>query len=391
MKSLLALALLAVVGAGTLPLKTVAGVPLPGPDNRFDYQSVDSRAHRLYIAHMDADTLLVVDTRSRRVVKKIAAPGVHGVIVVPSLGRVYASATNDHEALTIDSRTGAVLARAPAGDYPDGLAFDPVERHVFVSDESGGAEIVLSAAGRRIAAVPLGGDTGNVQYDASSRMVLAVVQSRDVIAVIDPRLNRVVRTVSPPGCDHDHGLLVDAPRRLAFIACDGNATLLTLDLRTWKETGSDEVGDDPDVLAYRRLAATAICRRGKRCGRRVRGARSTPGQTWPGVPRFLGTQRRGRSENRPGLLPTRTRHERRPSATCHDPTGPVVGASIVGTSLIGAFGSRDRPSGQGRNKAKPQGGPAALRRSPHRVGVFGWAIVDSNHGPPPYQSGALTN
>jgi len=42
---------------------------------------------------------------------------------------------------------------------------------------------------------------------------------------------------------------VDAPRRLAFIACDGNATLLTLDLRTWKETGSDEVGDDPDVLA----------------------------------------------------------------------------------------------------------------------------------------------
>ena len=75
MKSLLALALLAVVGAGTLPLETVARVPLPGPDNRFDYQSVDSRAHRLYIAHMDADTLLVVDTRSRRVVKKITAPG----------------------------------------------------------------------------------------------------------------------------------------------------------------------------------------------------------------------------------------------------------------------------------------------------------------------------
>jgi DNA-binding beta-propeller fold protein YncE len=249
-KSLLALALLAVVGAGTLPRETVARVPLPGPDNRFDYQSVDSRAHRLYIAHMDADTLLVVDTRSRRVVKKIAAPGVHGVIVVPSLGRVYASATNDHEALTIDSRTGAVLARAPAGDYPDGLAFDPVERHVFVSDESGGAETVLSAAGRRIATVPLGGDAGNVQYDAGSRMVLAAVQSRDVIAVIDPRLNRVVRTVSPPGCDHDHGLLVDAPRRLAFIACDGNATLLTLDLRTWKVTGSDEVGDDPDVLAF---------------------------------------------------------------------------------------------------------------------------------------------
>jgi DNA-binding beta-propeller fold protein YncE len=80
--------------------------------------------------------------------------------------------------------------------------------------------------------------------------VLAAEQSRDDVAVIDPRSNRVVRTVSLPGCDHDHGLLVDAPRRLAFVACDGNATLLTLDLRTWNVRRSDEVGDHPDVLAF---------------------------------------------------------------------------------------------------------------------------------------------
>ena len=250
MKWLLAVALLAGVGAAALPLKTVGRSPLPGPENRFDYQSIDPRAHRLYIAHMDADTLLVVDTQSRRVVKTIHAPGVHGVIAVPSLGRVYASATDDHEALTIDSRTGAVLARAPAGDYPDGLAFDPVEKHVFVSDEAGGVETVLTAAGRRSATVSLRGAAGNVQYDAGSRMMLADVQTRDVVAVIDPRSNRVVRTVPLPGCDHAHGLLVDAPRRLAFVACDSNATLLTLDLKTLKVTGSDEVGDDPDVLAF---------------------------------------------------------------------------------------------------------------------------------------------
>jgi YVTN family beta-propeller protein len=168
-KWLLALALLAGVGSVAIPLKTVARTPLPGAENRFDYQSIDSRAHRLYVAHMDDDTLLVVDTRSRRVLKEIHVSGIHGVITVPSLGRVYASATNDHETLTIDSRTGSVLARAPAGDYPDGLAFDPVERHVFVSDESGGVETVLNVAGRRIATISLGGDAGNVQYDAGSQ------------------------------------------------------------------------------------------------------------------------------------------------------------------------------------------------------------------------------
>jgi DNA-binding beta-propeller fold protein YncE len=37
---------------------------------------------------------------------------------------------------------------------------------------------------------------------------------------------------------------------VAFVACDGNAKLLTLDLRTMKVTGSASVGDSPDVLAF---------------------------------------------------------------------------------------------------------------------------------------------
>jgi DNA-binding beta-propeller fold protein YncE len=77
----------------------------------------------------------------------------------------------------------------------------------FVSDESGGVETVLNAGGHRIATIQLGGEAGNVQYDAGSGRVLADVQTRNDIAVIDPRTNRIVRRVALPGCSHDHGLL----------------------------------------------------------------------------------------------------------------------------------------------------------------------------------------
>jgi len=247
--------------AGTLPLREVARVPLPGPAVRFDYTSVDPATNRLWIAHMDAGQLLAFDVVRRRIVGTIAAPGVHGVIVVPALHRVYASATDDHEVLTLDSRTGAVLARAPAGQYPDGLAYDPVEHHVFVSDESGGVETVLSATGHRIATIPLHGEAGNVQYDAGSGHILADVQTANQLAVIDPRTNRVLRRINLPGCAHDHGLLVDSAHRLAFVACDGNARLLTVDLDSMKVTHTFPVGDSPDVLALdsglRRLYVSA--------------------------------------------------------------------------------------------------------------------------------------
>ena len=237
------------VGA-SLQLQVVARVPLSGPPVRFDYTSLDPTTNRLYIAHMDASQLLVFDLRSRKIIETIPAPGVHGVIAVPQLGRVFASATNAHQVLTIDAKTGSVIARAQAGEYPDGLAYDPVERHVFVSDESGGVETVINARGQRIATIPLGGDAGNVQYDAGSGHVVVDVQTLNQLAIIDPKTNRIVRRVPMPDCANDHGLYIDSPRRLAFVACDENATLLTLDLRTMTVTGHASVGDSPDVLAF---------------------------------------------------------------------------------------------------------------------------------------------
>ena len=246
--ALLAAAPIAIAQAG-FPLRTVARVGLPGASNRFDYSSVDDSTGRLYIAHMNSSALLVFDLKTRKVIKSIAAAGVHGVIAVPQLGRVFASATNDRQVLTIDARTFKVTARAPAGSYPDGLVYDPVERHVFVSDEAGGVETVLNARGNRIATIFLGGEAGNVQYDAGSGRVFAAVQSRNEIAVIDPRKNAVVRRIRV-ACAHPHGLLIDSPHRLAFVACDGDATLLTLDLRTLNVTGRASVGPSPDVLAF---------------------------------------------------------------------------------------------------------------------------------------------
>ena len=250
----------ATVGHG-LPLRTVARVPLSGPSVRFDYTSLDSVTNALWISHMDASQLLAVDVRTRKIVKTIPAPGVHGVIAVPTLGRVFASATDAHQVLTINAKTGAVLARASAGSYPDGLAYDPVERHVFISDESGGVETVINARGNRIATIALGGEAGNVQYDAGSGRILVDVQTRGDIAVIDPRSNKIVRRVSIPGCASPHGLLVDSTRRLAFVACEANARLLTLDLRTMRVTGNATVGVTPDVLAFdtssRRLYVSA--------------------------------------------------------------------------------------------------------------------------------------
>ena len=236
----------------TLALHTLVDVPLPGGTSRFDYESLDPQTHQLFIAHLGASQVTVFDTRSNRVIGTISQlAGVHGVLAVPALGRVYASATDDNQIAVIDERSLQVVARIPGGDYPDGLAYDPVEQTLFVSDEAGQTDTVIDTrTDQRITTIALGGEAGNTQYDPGAKRIFVDVQTRNQLAEIDPTTNQVVARAPLPGCQHDHSLLIDAPHRLAFIACDGNATLLVMDLTVMRISATAQVGTDPDVLAW---------------------------------------------------------------------------------------------------------------------------------------------
>jgi DNA-binding beta-propeller fold protein YncE len=143
--------------------QVVADVPLPGKAARFDYQSFDVTTGRLWIAHMGAGELLAFDVRARQVVARVRGmPGVIGVRAVPVVQRVFATLSSGHEVAVLDSHDGRVLARVPGGRFPDGLAYAPRARKVFVSDEYGRQELVIDATSlteRR--PIEMGGEVGN--------------------------------------------------------------------------------------------------------------------------------------------------------------------------------------------------------------------------------------
>ncbi len=235
-----------------LPLRSVGEVPLPGDNSRFDYASLDEQRGLLFIAHLGASEVVEVDIHADKVVRTI--PNIsqaHGVLVVESLNRVYATATGANQVVAIDETTGAEIGRAPTGQYPDGLAYDPRRNTIWATNESGGTETVVDAATLQPkGTVALGGDVGNVGYDQDSDRMLVAVQGRNDLAVIDPAALTVAQRVALPGCQHPHGLTVDSPDRLVFVACDENATLLTIDQTNWTVTATNPVGEDPDALAY---------------------------------------------------------------------------------------------------------------------------------------------
>ena len=219
---------------------------------RFDYQSLDTGTNRLYMSHMNAGQLVIVDVKARKVVRALDGfERVRGVLAVPSEGRVYASAWGRHQVVVVDAVNLTIMARVSGISDPDGIAYAPFPRRVFVSNEQGSADGVIDARTNAfVTEIKLGGEAGNTVYDPGSEHILVGVHGKNELVTIDP-VNATILAHTPlPGIGNPHGIALDTQHHVAFVAGEENAMLAVVDLTTMHITHTYKVADSPDVLAY---------------------------------------------------------------------------------------------------------------------------------------------
>lgn len=237
-------------------LQIVADIPLPGPAVRFDYQSLNPADGRLYVAHMNADQLVVFDTKKRQVIANLDGfRRIHGVLAVPELGALFASVTGDHEVAVLDQVSLKTTATVGPIKYPDGLAYAPTVQRVFVSDEHGNADAVIDATNHTlVTSIPLGGGAGNTVYDRVADRIYVAVHGKNELVTIDPLRAKITARTPLTWLDDPHGIALDVENRLAFVAGQANDKLVVIDLNTMRSGPPLPVGRDPDVLAFDTMA-----------------------------------------------------------------------------------------------------------------------------------------
>src|SRR5215831_13760444 len=141
----------------------------------FDFQSIDSNTHLLFIAHTGpvpddqalydhsfhldnpADiardgNILVFDLQTQHIVGRLPIPQVAGLVVAPDLHKVFAADAEENKICSFDepstplqaaalldffrqrSHASIQCAQLDAFEGPDAVAYDPVDHKIFVSD-----------------------------------------------------------------------------------------------------------------------------------------------------------------------------------------------------------------------------------------------------------------
>jgi len=239
--------------AAAPPLLLLADVPLPGQPVRFDYQDVDSQNQHLFIAHMNDASLVVVSTLDGKLVKVLGhIPTPRGVAVAESVKRVFVTSTPG-KLVIIDSDSLGELGRVATGSSPDGVAWDPADRVVGVSDQTDGALSLLADAGAGARKqVLLGRETGNVAFDATRAVFwIAVVAGAgpNLLVSVDPLTAQVRAKIPLPGCVGAHGLRLHPDGKSALVACEDNSKLARVELDAAHGLALAASGAGPDVLA----------------------------------------------------------------------------------------------------------------------------------------------
>ena len=221
-----------------------------GGDGGWDYCSVDSAAHRLYVSH--GTKVVVIDLVADKVVGEITnTPGVHGLAPAPDLAKGFVSCGRENKCAIVDLKTLLTLSKVDTGANPDGMLYEPGQKEVYMFNGRGNSATVIDAKSDKVVAtIPLGGKPEFAVADAKAGRVYNNLEDKNEVVAIDTKTHEVVnRWPIAPG-EEPSGLAFDEAHHRLFLGCGGSKTMVMLDSTSGKVVGSVPIGDGVDANAF---------------------------------------------------------------------------------------------------------------------------------------------
>ncbi|MDR3688487.1 MAG: YncE family protein [Fimbriimonas sp.] len=248
------LALIAVTGmvaasalADVPHYKVLKRFPLAG-DGGWDYMTVDSPSHRLFISR--GTHVQVMDVTNGKLVGDIAnTPGVHGIAIDRALRRGYTSNGRENTVTVFDLMSLKEVARIKVtGENPDAILFDSATNRVFTfNGRTGNATAIDVKTNSVVGTIKLNGKPEFPQADGMGTVFVNIEDTSEV-QQIDAKALKVVKTWKIAPAEGPSGMSIDLKHHRTFSTCDG--LLAISDTKAGKLAQTAKIGDGPDAAGF---------------------------------------------------------------------------------------------------------------------------------------------
>jgi DNA-binding beta-propeller fold protein YncE len=232
-----------------------------GGDGGWDYPTVDSAAHRLYLSR--ATHVAVIDLRSGKSVGDVAdVPGAHGIAVAADFHRGYASAGKANAVRVFDLDSLQPIVSIAVGAHPDAIVYDPqIHEIVALNGEDNSASVIDAAKNKVIGTIALPGTPEFARSDGAGH-VYVNIEDKNEVAALDLASQKVTAVWPLSGCERPTGLALDASNSRSFSGC-GNAVMVVSDIRLGKSIATLPIGHGVDGVEFDALLHNAYSANGE--------------------------------------------------------------------------------------------------------------------------------
>lgn len=245
------------VGAGPAMAQTqwkVTNTFHVGGDGGWDYVTIDSPNHRLFVTR--STHTMAIDEETGKVLGDI--PGQvrsHGVALAPEVGRGFITDGGGSGAIVVfDLKTYAVIGKIPAIPDADGIIYDAGQKKVLAVSGDGNALLTFSPDidpknGKLDPPIALGGAPEFLATDGAGKVYINL-EDKNLVAVVDLKTRSVIaRWPAAPG-GHPVGMAIDAATHHIFVGCRNPQKLVILNTNTGAVEASLPIGAGVDATKF---------------------------------------------------------------------------------------------------------------------------------------------
>lgn len=215
----------------------------------WDYLTLDSEAHRLYIPR---DTQIqILDTRTGALVGRVGGlQEAHGVALISKLGRGFVTSGGQNSVLCFDLRTlKPVGAPIRVGRGPDAIAFEPTTGLLFAMNGEGNSVSIINATSRQVVkTIALGGNPESAVADGKGSVSINIEGTSKIVQINAKTLQTVHVWPLAPG-EEPTGLAYNPKSARLFAAC-ANQTLIVLNAKTGAMEAHLPIGAGVDAAVF---------------------------------------------------------------------------------------------------------------------------------------------
>ena len=219
-----------------------------GGDGGWDYLVVDAPTRRLFIAR--SNRIMVVDVDTGKPIGEITGlERAHGVALVNSLNRGFASSGGTGEVVAFDLKTLKILGKIKAGENPDAILFDQASKRLFAfNGKSSNITAIDPESLKVLGTVPVSGKPEFAVSDEAGH-VFFNIEDKNELDVLDPAQLKITAQYPLAPCEEPTGVSLDRVSKRLIVGC-GNRVAAIVAADTGKISQTFKVGDGVDATAY---------------------------------------------------------------------------------------------------------------------------------------------